>query len=127
MDLSFAERDSADASFLAKELELLLQRNGIPQNAMALKRSSPENMDLGSILSVNLDAVAHALGGLGYIACFANCIYEIVTKHNSTIVIVTEHGTSKFPASKIDPEIIANALQVSLAKPRDDVAGPERS
>ena len=111
MELSFVCENSADASYLAQELEFALRKDGVPANALALKQSSSENMDTGSVLSINVDTVAHALGSLGYIACFAKCIYEVVSKHHSTVVILNEDGERiRVPPAKINLKRIEGAL-----------------
>jgi hypothetical protein len=115
MELSFVCENSADASYLAQELEFALRKDGVPANALALKQSSSENMDPGGVLSINVDTVAHALGSLGYIACFAKCIYEVVSKHHSTVLILNKDGKRiKIPPGKINIKRIEDAL----AEPR---------
>jgi hypothetical protein len=88
MELSFASENSADASLLAQELELSLRRAGIPADALSLKQSSAANMDIGSVLSISLEI----LGSIGSAASFANCVYEMVAKHNSPVVIIHSDG-----------------------------------
>jgi hypothetical protein len=110
MDLSFRGVSSADAGYLAQELELALLRAGAPGDGLSLKRASSENMDLGTVLGVSVDAVLHAIGAAGYIACFVKCIHEVVTKHNVTIRIVTPEGAVEISASQADAETIAKAI-----------------
>lgn len=110
MELSFADVSSADAAVLAEELELALLNAGAPSGALALKPSSSEHMDVGSVLWVGVDAATHALGAIGYIACFAKCIYEVVKKNEVTLVVLTENGAIKLPASDITLQRIESAI-----------------
>jgi len=111
MDVSFSGVSSADASLLAQELELSLIRAGAPRQAISLRQSSSENMSgLGTILGVDVDLALHAIGAMGYLACFAHCIFEIASKHRVEIVINTEDGTIKIPAAQVTTKMIAQAI-----------------
>jgi hypothetical protein len=110
MDLSFTDVSSADAAYLAQELELALVKAGVPASALSLKRASPENMDPGTILGISVETVLHAIGAMGYIACFVKCIHEVVTKHHATIVLLTKNGPVKIPAAGISAELIERTL-----------------
>jgi hypothetical protein len=92
VEFSFVCDSNAEASYLAQELEAALRREGIPTAKLSLRQSSSENMDAGSILSFAGD-MPHMLGSLGYIACFAKCIYEVITEHHRTIVIENKDGS----------------------------------
>lgn len=117
MELSFACETSAEASYLAQELELALRDEGIPADALLLKPSSPENMDIGSTLWISIETAARVLGPIASIASFAKCIYEIVTKYNSDVVVGKPEGQVKIPAATIDltriQEILAESLRPS--------------
>ena len=110
MEVSFVGENSADASYLAHALESALIEEGVPASALALKQASSENMDLGSILGVSVEAIAQAIGAIGYVACFGKCIFEVAKRHDATVVIVTREGTVKIPASLIDIKRIERAL-----------------
>lgn len=110
MELSFTDVSRTDASYLAQELELALLKEGMPADLITLKRTSSENMDAGSTLWIAVEAASHILGAAGYIACFVKCIYEVVTKHDATIVVLTKNGQVKLPASKISEALIEKAL-----------------
>jgi hypothetical protein len=110
MELSFTDVSRADASYLAQELELALLKEGVPADVLSLKRTSPENMDAGSTLWVAVETASHIIGAVGYIACFVKCIYEVATKHDATIVVLTKHGEVKIPASEISEDLIEQAL-----------------
>jgi hypothetical protein len=115
LEFSFVCENDAEASYLAQELEVALLREGIPAAKLSLRQSSSENMDAGSILSFAGEQLPHMLGSLGYIACFAKCIYEVVTEHHRTIVIENEDGSKvRIPASKATIKRIESAL----TKPR---------
>jgi hypothetical protein len=110
MELSFAGITSVKAGRLAEELELALLKAGAPPQALSLIRSSPQNMDFGTILGIDVHAVAQVLGSIGYIACFVKCIHEVVSKHHVTIVITTEKGSVEIPASEVKADIIEKAI-----------------
>jgi hypothetical protein len=92
MEFSFARENSADASFLARELEVGLLRAGIPTAALSLKQSSPENMDIGSMLSMVFDLASTVLGPAASVATVARCVYDVVNKYNCTIIMVGKDG-----------------------------------
>jgi hypothetical protein len=110
MELSFDCENSADASYLAQQLEIALRSDGVPADALSLRQSSDDNMDIGSILHLSLETASYVLGPAASLATFAKCIYEVVTKHNSTILIVSKDGRVRIPASKISLKRIENAL-----------------
>jgi hypothetical protein len=110
MELSFSDVSSAEASQLVQELELSLLNAGAPAQAISFKRRSAENMDLGTILGINVDLALQALGATGYLACFANCIFELAAKHRVAIIIDTTSGTIKIPASEINVKTIEKAI-----------------
>lgn len=92
MELSFVCDNAADASFLAQELEIALHAGGLPAGAVSLRQSSQANMDIGSVLSVGMDVASNILGPIGTVATLAKCVYEVVAKHNSPVVIVHSDG-----------------------------------
>jgi hypothetical protein len=116
MELAVKGVSEADASMLVQELELSLLRSGVPASAVALKRSSPENMDFGSLLSIDLEMVLEALGAARYIVRLAHCIFELVTKHRVSIRITTQDGTIDIPPDHADVETIKTALTQLRAK-----------
>jgi hypothetical protein len=115
MELSFACENSAQASYLAQELELALRDRGIPADAMVLKPSSPENMDIGSILSFSVENASQILAAASSLATVASCIVEIATKFNSDVVVDDAGSKVKIPAAKIDMARVQAAL---ASKPR---------
>src|SRR3954470_23366844 len=106
MELQFSDASRAQVGRLAEELELSLIRSGVPAGALSIKRSSPEAMDPGSLLWVGVETAAHALGAVGYVACFGKCIYEVVKRHSTPIVIRTKDGVVTLPASEISIDAI---------------------
>lgn len=110
MELSFACENSADASYLAQELELTLRRQGIPAEAMMLKPSSSENMDIGSVLWVSIETANQILGPVSSIASLATCIYEIATKYNSGVIFEEDESRVKIPVTKINMTRIESVL-----------------
>lgn len=111
IEFSFVCENKADASHLVQELEAALRREGIPADALSLGQSSSENMDVGSVLSFTTEHLPHMLGSLGYIACFAKCIYEVLAEHHSTIVIDRKDGSRvRISASKASLKRIEEAL-----------------
>ena len=117
MELSFASENSAEASFLVQELELALHQQGIPAAAMSLRASSPENMDVGSILWVSIEALNQLLGPIGSIATLASCVHQIMTKYNRDAVIKNEEEKLKIPVSGTTLPRIQDAL-TPPARPR---------
>jgi hypothetical protein len=109
MDVCFADISDGDAARLAHELRLELLKAGVPGDAVGLKPSSDEHMDLGSVLWANIDLAAHLLGATGYIACFGKCIYEVLHRNNVTIRISTPQGSVEIPANAT-AEVIEKAL-----------------
>jgi hypothetical protein len=110
MELSFVCDNSADASFLAQELELALRREGVPANALSLKPSSPENMDIGSILWVSIETATQVLGSVASIASFVKCALEISAKYNTGLTVKNQERTETIPASEISDTRIRAAL-----------------
>jgi hypothetical protein len=106
MELSFACENNADASYLAQELELALRHRGIPAEAMMLKPSSPENMDIGSVLWLSIETADKILS----IASLATCIYEVATKYNSGVIFEQDESRVKIPVTKINMERIETVL-----------------
>lgn len=110
MELSFICDNSADASFLAQELELALRKEGVPANALALKPSSPENMDIGSVLWISVETTAQVLGSIASIASFTKCMLEVASKYNSGLTVKNQARTETIPASEINDTRIRSAL-----------------
>jgi hypothetical protein len=113
MELSFASENSAEASLLAKELEQALRWQGLPAGAMSLKPSSPEHMDVGSVLWVSMEMVNQILGPVGSIATVAACVHQIMTKYHKDAVIDTEGSKVKISASKASAASVEAALITS--------------
>jgi hypothetical protein len=122
MELSFVCANPADASYLAQELELELRNGGVPAGALSLKRPSQENMDIGSVLSISIDLATNILGPVGSIATLAKCIYEVVAKHDTTVLVVHSDGERvQISPAKANLKRIEKALTKSArtkAKPR---------
>ena len=112
MDISFATDNKADARRLAQELEDALISRGVPPKALSLRQSSKENMDVGSVLGVTFGDAAHMLGSVGYIACFAKCIFEVASKYHSPVVLVDEDGKIvKIPLSKLTLAAVVQTIE----------------
>ena len=122
VELSFIGVSSADAGYLAQELELSLLKAGVPSNALALKRASSEAMDFGTILGVSVDAILHAIGAAGYIACFAKCVHDVVSKHGVTVRFSTPDGSVEISG----PEASREAIQRVLTKLQKTKTAPRR-
>jgi hypothetical protein len=113
MELSFASKNSAEAGLLAQELELALRKQGIPDVAMSLKPSSPENMDVGSVLWISIETLNQLLGPVGSIATLASCIHQIMAKYNRDAFVDNEGGRRKIPVSGTT----LPRIKAALAKP----------
>jgi hypothetical protein len=110
MEIRFQGVDRSEASVLARELELSLKYEGVPGGALKVLPISPEAMGL-EVLGVDLEIVLHALGGVGYIAVFGKCIYELLGKHKFNIVLKTKHGVElEIPSGDVDIEKIKKIL-----------------
>ncbi len=114
MELSFICDNSAEAGFLAQELELALRQQGVPAKALSLKQASSENMDIGSVLWFSVETAAHILGPIASIASFGKCVYEIAGKYNRGVVIKDQERTVTIPAAEIDKKRIESALANSV-------------
>jgi hypothetical protein len=106
MELSFICGNSADASYLAQELELALRKGGVPTKALSLKQASNENMDIGSILSIDIATATEILSPVGSIASLVTCIYEVATKYHSGVVV----NRDNIPASELSFKRIEKAV-----------------
>jgi len=103
MEFSFEGVDQAQAAILAKEFERSLVRAGVPPRALNIAPISSEAMGL-ALLGVDVEIVLHALGGLGYIAIFGKCMYELLGGHPATIVVKTKNGVIHIPMENVDLE-----------------------
>lgn len=110
MEISFQDVSAADAGLLARELSLALKRDGVPGDAIRVTRSSPESMDLGSLLTIDFSAVLQALGAAGSIASFGRCIYDMVARSGVTIQIHANGESAKLP-QQLDLEKIEEVLR----------------
>lgn len=88
MEFAFVCDNAADSSFLAQELELTLRDSGVSADALSLRQASKSNMDIGSVLLIT----SSILAPMGSLATIAKCVYEVVAKHNSPVVIVHSGG-----------------------------------
>jgi galactitol-specific phosphotransferase system IIB component len=113
MELSFACENGAEASRLAQELELALRKQGIPPVAISLKQSSSENMDVGSVLWISIEALNQVLGPIGSVATLASCIHQIMSKYNRDAIVDNEEGRLRIPASRTT----LSRVKAALAKP----------
>lgn len=113
MELSFVCDNNADASSLAQELELALRKSGVPAKALSLKQASSENMDIGSILSIDFAAATELLSPVGSFASLAKCIFEVAVKYHTGVVVQKEEGRIKIPASQISFKRIQTAVAKS--------------
>jgi hypothetical protein len=109
--------NDAQAGMLARELDLSLKKLGVPANALSVTRVSPDSMDIGTIVGVDVNSALHALGALGYIAIFGKCIYEFFGKHNVTIHVRTQKGSVDIPATDVNLETIEKILAELRGEP----------
>lgn len=120
MELSFISRDSAEASYLAQELETMLRKHGVSSKAVSLKQSSSENMDVGSVLSISLETLNQILGPVGTIATLASCVHQIMGKYNRDAVVDNGESRLKISASKVT----LSGIKTSLARASKPKAKP---
>ena len=114
-ELSFICDNSADASFLAQELELLLRSRGVPADAISLRSSSSENMDIGSVLAFISENATAFLTTTESVVTLATAVYEVATKYNADVLVGDRDSKVRIPAVKIDRARIEAAL---AKKPR---------
>ncbi|MEO6380892.1 MAG: hypothetical protein ABIO35_02530 [Nitrobacter sp.] len=112
MELSFVAHNSAEASRLARELEEALRWRGLPAEALVLKPSSSEHMDIGSVLQVSMDVA----NGVGSIVTLASGIFQIMTKYRKGIVVNSGGERTEIAASRVTEARIKAAL--SKPQPR---------
>ncbi|MDB5533697.1 MAG: hypothetical protein JWO28_2012, partial [Hyphomicrobiales bacterium] len=90
--------------------------------ALSLRQSSKENMDVGSVLGISFGEAAHVLGSVGYIACFAKCIFEVASKYRSPVVLVDEDGKMvKIPLSQLTFASVEKTIKANVT-PQGPVA-----
>jgi hypothetical protein len=71
--------------------------------AISLKQSSTEHMDIGSVLSISMEAI-------GSIATLASLIHQVMVKHDRDVVLDYGEGRTKIAISKITLSRIRAAL-----------------
>jgi hypothetical protein len=118
MEFSFKGVDQARAAILAREFERSLVRAGVPASALKVVPISSEAMGL-ALLGVDVEIVLHALGGVGYIAVFGKCMYDLLGGHRATIVVRTKNGVVDIPPEDVDLEKIKAILsQLDESSPK---------
>ena len=76
-------------------------------------------MDPGNVLWASVQTAAHALGAVGYIACFAKCIFEVVKRHEApSVVIATKKGSVTLPFSELSIDLIKKAIEGNVDLPK---------
>jgi hypothetical protein len=110
MELRFKTENIAEATHLAKELELALRQHGIPPTAISLKPSSAENMDIGSVLSLSLQVINQIVGTVGAIATVAGCIQQILDKYNRAVVV--DHDGAR---EELQPRMSRTRIESALS------------
>jgi hypothetical protein len=83
VDIWFGGLSDAMASKAAQELETVLLREGVPRAALKLVRSSNENMDLGSILSIDFEMVGNFFKAAVPAAQFTYYTVGVLKKFNA--------------------------------------------
>lgn len=106
MEISFDGVSAAEAGLLARELSIELKTLGAPSKSLQIKRSSEENMDLGTLLGVDLSMMTELLTAAGGVTAFAQSIYNLVRKNSVTVHI---HGLE---SSTIIPPKTASLEQI---------------
>jgi hypothetical protein len=114
MELSFACENSAEASYLAQELELELLKHKIPAGAISLKQASAENMDVGSIVWISIEALNQVMGPIASVATLASCVHQIMSKYNRDAIVDNEQSKFKISASRAT----LSRVKTALAKPQ---------
>jgi hypothetical protein len=119
MELSFVSQSSAEATLLAQELEVALRKRGVPPEAISLKQSSSENMDLGSVLWLSVEAVNQVLGPVSSIATLASCIHQIMIRYDRDAIVDDSAGRRKIAVSRTTlPRVKAALTKSPRPKPK---------
>ncbi|GKQ51126.1 hypothetical protein [Bradyrhizobium sp. Ce-3] len=118
MKLSFVTEDSAEAGFLAQELEEVLRSQGMPASALALKSASSEHMDIGSTLLVSLEIANQILGSATSLATLATGLFQILAKYRKDAVVDDEGERTRIRADASE-----SGVKAALAKPRSKKKG----
>lgn len=119
MKLSFVTENSAEAGFLAQELEEALRSQGMPASALALKSASPEHMDVGSTLLVSLEIANQILGSATSLATLATGLFQILAKYRKDAVVDDEGERTRIRAS----DVSQSSVKAALNKPRSKKKG----
>jgi len=94
LEITFPTATSADANLYARELRSELANCGVPANAISIRRTNSENMDLGGALELSRHA-AEAIAALHGSYIIGHIIHDFCKRHQSTVRI-------KSPIARID-------------------------
>ncbi|MFL9826600.1 hypothetical protein [Rhodoplanes sp. SY1] len=102
MELSFDGMSSAKAGYLAQELELALLKAGLPSTAVSVQRISAENMDIGTVVTIAVDAVSTVLDGSAAVATVILCIREFANRHGASVKVRNGEETVLISPETVD-------------------------
>jgi len=119
MELIFPGVNSRVAGELAAELRRELVKAGAPPQSVTIKPSSPEHMNLGTVLGIDVSLALQVLEATGYIACFGHCMLEIMRKHEVSIRLMTKTGPIDIAARNAGVDTIEKILADLRATKKD--------
>jgi hypothetical protein len=110
LEITFPAATSADANLFARELRGELANCGVPANAISVRRTNPENMDLGGALELSRHA-AEAIATLhgGYI--IGHVIHNFCRRHRSTVRIKSSFAQIDVATDAADPARLSEILR----------------
>ncbi len=120
VELSFPATASGDASVLAHQLRTELADGGVPIQSIKLARTSPENMDLGTmltILQVGLEGIAAAHASYDV----ASIILNFAQRTRSVVKIKSPDGNIEIRTNSADASRLSEILK-KFAEPHHDDA-----
>lgn len=110
IEIAFPGKDLAEQGQLAQELRTELRAEGVPDEALAVKRERGDTMDLGSALQLTAGVTAAVATGLNIVA-IGHCIYELCFKNRSGLRLKTPNGVFEFGPGEIDVDKLGQLLK----------------
>ena len=108
VEFSFPEADPATANRLVQDLRRRLIQAGVPDDKLIARRTDPENMDGGMMLSVEWVSVAVQV--IGIAATFAITCFDVATRNRQPIVVITPQGTATIKPGDTNFEAVSALL-----------------
>lgn len=123
IEISFASKDLAESSQLARELRDKLRSEGVPDKAMSIERGQSAAMNAGEILHLAYELAEHIVQPATFavhVAVLAKSIYGLCRKGHSGVSIkigptILHLSAGEIDASKIEEirKAVLGAVNVS--------------